>query len=166
MSGDAALGRLVSHLTAQLDVLDEVEYRHHVCLLLLGASSPQHLAGALDDLLDAEERLGREELVRIAAVADLAARWDLDPVEARLGDIIGRADPDDRPHLEALGAELRSRTDEIVRARGLVAELAGRQAEVVHARLDGVLTGPSTGYDATGVATRIPTSTTRPRFGG
>lgn len=158
---DPVYQRVVSTLTTELELLDELHYRHHVCLLLLGIGDSTYLGVALDDLAAAEDELSRIDLLRAAAVAELAVRWDLDPGTARLSDLIARADETTAPPLTELRTRLRTATDEVAETRELVTTLAGHHLGAVRTRRESVEQGPAESYDRSGRSLRSVAATTR-----
>ena len=158
---DPVFGRVVSTLTTELELVEELHYRHHVCLLLLSIGDATYLGVALDDLSRAEEELARIDLVRAAAVAELAVRWDLDPGSARLSDLIARADESSAPPLVELRDRLTTATGELTETRGLVMMLAGDHLGEVQRRRASVEQGPALGYDGAGRSRRTSAGTTQ-----
>ncbi|MEO1062707.1 MAG: hypothetical protein AAFZ07_14935 [Actinomycetota bacterium] len=158
---DPAYQRVISTLTTELELVDELHYRHHVCLLLLGIGDSTYLGVALDDLAAAEEELSRIDLLRAAAVGELAVRWDLDPAAARLSDLIARADETTAPPLTELRTRLRSSTAELAETRELVTSLAGEHLGAVRERREAVERGPADSYDRSGRSLRSVRGTTR-----
>lgn len=157
---DPVYQRVLSTLTSELGILDELHYRHHVCLLLLGIGDATYLGVALDDLARAEDELSQIDLLRAAAVAELALRWDLDP-QARLSDLIARADETTGPPLIELRERLGAVTAELAETRELVTSLAGHHLGEVRARREHVELGPATSYDSAGRSVQAVGGTTR-----
>ena len=151
---DPVYQRVVSTLTEEADLLDELHYRHHVCLLLLGIGDATYLGVALAALASAEDQLARVGLLRAAAVAELALRWDLEPGSARLRDLIARADETTGPALERLSERLRAATVDLAATRELVTALTGAHLDEVRRRRDDGEQGPAEGYDRAGRAFR------------
>ncbi len=158
---DPVYQRVLATLTTELEILDELHYRHHVCLLLLGIGDATYLGVALDDLARAEDELARVDLLRAAAVAELALRWDLDPEAARLSDLIARADETTTPPLVELRDRLHLATRELSETRELVTSLAGHHLEEVRNRREHVEQGPAVSYDRSGRSVRPSGGTTR-----
>lgn len=147
---DAVHARVVTFLERELSAINELHYRHHVCLLLLGIGDATYLGVALDDLTAAEDELAQIDLLRAAAVAELGARWDLDPTSVRLSDLIDRADETTRPPLEQLAARLRAATEELAHTRATAMVLAAEHASELDRRRAAVEAGPATTYDRSG----------------
>ena len=160
---DPVYQRVLSTLTTELEIIDELHYRHHVCLLLLGIGDATYLGVALDDLARAEDELARIDLLRAAAVAELALRWDVDPESARLSDLIARADETTAPPLAELRDRLRVATTELAETRELVTSLAGHHLDEVRDRRVAVERGPAVSYDSAGRSVRPVEGTTRLR---
>lgn len=142
--------RVVTLLERELVAIEELHYRHHVCLLLLGIGDATYLGVALDDLTAAEDELARIDLLRAAAVAELGARWDLDPTSVRLADLVGRADETTRPPLEELGERLRAATAELTETRAMAMVLAAEHATELGRRREQIEAGPAVTYDRAG----------------
>ena len=157
---DPVYQRVLSTLSTEVDLLEELHYRHHVCLLLLGIGDATYLGVALDDLARAEDELARVDLLRAAAVAELALRWDVDPESARLTDLIARADETTGPPLSELRDRLRAATTEVAQTRELVTSLAGHHLVEVRERREAVERGPAVSYDRSGRSVREAPGTT------
>lgn len=158
---DPVYQRVVSTLTTELELIDQLHYRHHVCLLLLGIGDATYLGVALDDVASVEDELARIDLLRAAAVAELALRWDVDPESARLTDLIARADETTAAPLEQLRDRLRVATVELAETRELVMSLAGHHLDEVSNRREAIEQGPATSYDRAGRSQRSVPGTTR-----
>ena len=157
---DPVHARLVALLEQELEAVEELHYRHHVCLLLLGVGDATYLGVALDDLTSAEEALARLDLLRAAAVAELGARWDLDPTTVRLADLVARADETTGPPLVSLGDRLRSATAELAETRATAMVLAAEHATELGRRRSELEAGPPSTYDGSGRARRPALGTT------